>query len=158
MFRPAKNPTNVERCPRPSWIRGQCSKESQKAGQRFEARQQEKFLEKYDSFFEPEPWFRFEDNKRTWHCCPDGILWLEKSPIIVEFKLSHTYQAWRQLKQLYLPVVKAAHPNQYFRLLEVCKNFDPSVDNGRLEIEFILFPEKTPFRGLGLIVENETLT
>jgi hypothetical protein len=144
----------VERCPRPSWIENTCSKTSQKAGRRFEAQQQERFLEKYGEDFEPEPWFRFVDGERTWHCCPDGILWLDKGPIIVEFKLSHTYHAWRQLKKLYLPVVKAAHPDVYFRLLEVCKNFDPSVNTGSLSIEFILFPENTPWRGLGIIVDN----
>jgi len=158
MFRPAKNPTNVERCPRPSWIKNTCSKASQKAGQRFEAQQQERFLEKYGDRFEPEPWFRFLDGERTWHCCPDGILWTEKDPIIIEFKLSHTYQAWRQLKKLYLPVVKAAHPGVFFRLLEVCKSFDPSTDLGSLEVEFLLFPEDTPRRGLGIIVHHENLS
>lgn len=157
MFRPARNPTKVERCPRPSWIRNECSLSSQKAGQRFEAQQQKRLIDQYGDSFEPEPWFRFLDGERIWHCCPDGILWLDRGPVIVEFKLSHTAQAWKQLKKLYLPVVKAAHPNTYFRLLEICKNFDPSVNTGNLELAFILSPEETPFRGLGVIVNNEEI-
>ena len=152
MFRPARNPRNVTRCRRPEWITGRASSSSAKAGQRFEAQQRARYEERFGELFEPEPWFEFIDDERTWHCAPDGIIWLDRSPIIVEFKLSHTFHAWRQLKHLYLPVVKAAHSNQYFRLLEVCKNFDPSVDFGHVDITFVSNPMCCPGRGLGVEV------
>lgn len=47
--------------------------------------------------------------------------------IIVEAKLSHTPDSWKQLRQLYEPVARKMYPGWSFALLEICKWFDPHI-------------------------------
>ena len=74
------------------------------------------------------PWFEFgTDTGKRW-CQPDALVVdkARKQILIVEFKYQHTSDAWFQLRQLYLPVVKAAYPGWTFGLVEVVHYFDPS--------------------------------
>lgn len=142
----------MRKCSRPDWVT-QATEGSKRAGKRFEEFQLAKLEKEFGNLFEPEPWFEFEDNERTYHCAPDGILWLDSSPVIIEIKLSHTYRAWEQLKKLYLPVVKSFYPDSFFRLSEICKTFDPSVYMNGVDVEFIISPKFAPKRGLGVVVE-----
>lgn len=60
-------------------------------------------------------------------CQPDCLLINHdrKKVIIAECKLSHTGDSWKQLRQLYEPVVRKIFPSSEISLIEICKWFDP---------------------------------
>lgn len=62
-------------------------------------------------------------------CQPDCIFYkpFTNHVTIVEIKLSHTADSWRQLRQLYEPVVRYIFGEETgIALLEVCKWYDPN--------------------------------
>jgi len=74
-------------------------------------------------------------------CQPDALLLFKSGAVlIVEVKLTHTANAWWQLRKLYEPVVKAltnhSHP---VYVVEICKSGDP----------LISFPEKVKMHSQG---------
>lgn len=75
--------------------------------------------------------FRFHTQgaMRTQVAIPDGIVNLPERNqlIIVEVKLQHTHDGYRQLNDFYAPIVKAALPAYDIRLLEVCRTFHPNI-------------------------------
>ena len=63
-------------------------------------------------------------------CQPDGLLLdIQRGRCtIVECKLQHTIDAWWQLTDLYLPVVRAAlGPTYIYSICEVCRWYDSRV-------------------------------
>lgn len=79
------------------------------------------------------PWIVFGrkgDNPTVANFCQPDCLLINNDKrriIIVETKLSHTPDSWRQLRQLYEPVVRTIYPKGSFAFLEICKWFDPHV-------------------------------
>lgn len=73
------------------------------------------------------PWIEFQDDSGRRWCQPDGVLANagEKIVTIAEVKYQHTSDAWWQLKQLYLPVLRVLYQGYRFRLLEIVHWFDP---------------------------------
>jgi hypothetical protein len=78
--------------------------------------------------FREGPWLEYEDKSGRRYCQPDGLLvWAgAKRATILEIKYQHTSDAWYQLKQLYLPVLRVAMPGYSFGLLEIVHWFDPA--------------------------------
>jgi hypothetical protein len=75
------------------------------------------------------PWLEFEEasGRRRW-CQPDGLLldiWGGRI-IVVEVKYQHTSNAWWQLRQLYLPVLRRLFGEYVLHPLEICKWYDPA--------------------------------
>lgn len=76
------------------------------------------------------PWFRYLDDSRKYRfCSPDVIVGSRGggSLGVVEIKLRWTSDAWWQLRRLYLPVLRVAHPNKELFPLVICRSYDPSV-------------------------------
>lgn len=79
------------------------------------------------------PWIIFGrkgDSPTVLNLCQPDCLVINRSArriIIVEAKLSHTPDSWRQIRQLYEPVVKKIFPAFSFSFLEICKWFDPHI-------------------------------
>lgn len=105
----------------------------QKSGLQYEKRAQE-YLRRLCELREGidcvcNPWVifrRVDDHPSSVNFCqPDCLLVSDSKVIIVECKLSHTGDSYRQLRQLYEPVVRRIYPNREIALLEVCKWFDP---------------------------------
>ncbi len=100
------------------------------AGKRYERLASEMLLEIYPEHYVPHPWLRFQDAGGYRWCQPDGLL-IDVAAgriVIVEMKLSHTADAWWQLKKLYLPVLRVLLPPRYrIGMLEVCKWHDPTI-------------------------------
>lgn len=73
------------------------------------------------------PWIEFTDESGRRWCQPDALLAdpVAQHCLILEVKYQHTSDAWYQLKQLYLPVLRCAMPGYSFSLLEVVHWFDP---------------------------------
>lgn len=78
------------------------------------------------------PWLMFrrkgEHSSTVNYCQPDVLLIsrTDKKVIVGEIKLSHTADSYRQLRQLYEPVLKHIFSGETeFALLEICKWFDP---------------------------------
>lgn len=87
-------------------------------------------MHRYGSRFLPGPWFEFHTGGKLRWCQPDGILfdWRLGTLTLVEIKLSHTPDAYYQLKELYSPVVsRVFSPKLWsFRYCEIVKWYDPS--------------------------------
>ena len=74
------------------------------------------------------PAFRFNSGKRfDEHAIPDALYIHDNILTIFEIKLSHTADAWYQLKLLYLPIVSKVYPDFHINLVEICKSYDPSI-------------------------------
>lgn len=99
------------------------------------------------------PWIMFRSKRDVSNaasfCQPDCLVISKNSTqvIIVEIKLSHTADSWKQLRQLYEPVVRHLYPNSKIALLEVCKWFDPHTN----------FPERYYYADNVLEAQNERL-
>jgi hypothetical protein len=98
------------------------------------------------------PWFEYHFRRDSAtsqfkHCQPDGILFVPDSNkiVIVEIKRTHCIDAYYQLFELYLPVVKKHYgPNHQYYGLEIVRWFDPDV---RLPTHPMLCPDETkPFK------------
>lgn len=74
-------------------------------------------------------WFKFFDGQRQRWCQTDGLLFDPDigAVCIIEVKYQHTADAWWQLNELYLPVVRNAFPGWLITTCEVVKWFDPAV-------------------------------
>ncbi len=61
------------------------------------------------------------------YCIPDAIAWNDRRDIltVIEIKSRHTRDAWMQLNNLYLPVVRAIWPQKHINLLEICRDYEP---------------------------------
>ena len=72
-------------------------------------------------------WFSYMDKYQGEGVCSTDHLIVDMVGgvvTIVECKLTHTPTAWKQLNNLYRPVVERAFPGFKVRGLEVCKNFE----------------------------------
>ena len=97
-------------------------------GLRYERRVQEMLLQRYPNAYVPGPWLRFSTGGKMKWCQPDGLLFDIRQGliIIVEIKYNHTSDAWWQLWELYLPVVRKMFPEKLWRIqtLEIVKWYD----------------------------------
>lgn len=110
---------------------------AQKDGLRYEARAQgyiSRLSERHDGLrVLCNPWVLFHSvgvsSSAIQFCQPDCLLidMAEKKLTVIECKLSHTPDSWKQVRQLYEPVLKCIPDFQgySFAAVEVCKWFDP---------------------------------
>lgn len=102
----------------------------QRAGKRYENRvlvAVTKLFAGSDVFVRPSPWIEFSvDPSTSRHCQPDLLLETPSEIFLCEIKLSHTVDAYWQLRHLYEPVVSRLHERPV-RLVEITKSFDPVV-------------------------------
>jgi hypothetical protein len=108
--------------------------EARKAGRRYENKVQEYLLKKFPLSYVASPWIRFCDPSRqqqvSW-CQPDGwfIDFRRGLIVIVEIKLSHTADAWWQVRHLYEPVTRFLFgPDWRYAACEITKWYDPQVN------------------------------
>ncbi len=76
------------------------------------------------------PALKFESRQGLWeYCIPDAMALNDRGDIvtIIEIKSRHTQDAWKQLHNLYLPVVRVLWPRKHINLLEICKDYSPGV-------------------------------
>ena len=91
----------------------------------------EHLLDIYGYEYVPGPWFRYTTNEkphRQNYCQPDGLIIRLKLGIVtvVEFKWSHTPDAYYQLVDRYLPLCEHFFGEQFeYRLLEICRWYSP---------------------------------
>lgn len=128
---------SVHFCPPPAWALAHRAKRGRKAeGLRYE-RKALAYLEAKSEWFLPSPWLIYIIGGRPHWCQPDGLHFdLVRGIItVVEVKYSHTTDAYRQLRQVYRPVLGRLFPapDWTIRLVEMVKWYDPD----------IRFPERT---------------
>lgn len=103
--------------------------QAQRAGLRYEAKVIKHLSELLPHFISHLPFIFYSDGVRE-RCIPDGLAFSEASYpqlTVIEIKHRHTADAWFQLNNLYLPVVRKAFPRHKLKLLEVCTCFDPDI-------------------------------
>ena len=69
-------------------------------------------------------WWEFEDDQGPGWCSPDGLAMAGGRLVVVEVKLTQTLEAFRQLRDLYAPVLTLAF-GQKPLLVAMCKNRTP---------------------------------
>ncbi len=77
------------------------------------------------------PALKFQSRQNLYeYCIPDAIAMNDRGDIItiIEIKSTHNFNAWNQLHNLYLPVVKVLWPEKHINLLEICKEYAPGVN------------------------------
>lgn len=76
------------------------------------------------------PWLRFASsvNSKLTFCQPDAV-YVDRDLLrctVFEIKLKHTSDAWWQVRQLYIPVLRAILPPSFtFHAVELVKWYDP---------------------------------
>ncbi len=96
-------------------------------GLKYERKVSEKLDSLYGSDWEPGAWFWYQaaGMEKRKYCQVDGILTVGKRKILVECKYNHCPDAYFQLTNLYLPVVRFLFPKAEIALCEIVKWYDP---------------------------------
>lgn len=90
-------------------------------------------LDKYGYEYVPGPWFRYSTEQnptRINYVQPDGLIVRLKEGIvtIVEFKWSHTVDAYYQLVDRYLPLMEHFFGKDFeFHMVEICRWYSPQI-------------------------------
>lgn len=106
---------------------------ARKNGVKYERQAQEYLDAAYSGQYLPSPWlkFRCRGEGAARYCQPDGLLfdWARHSVLVIEIKYRHTPEAWGQVNDLYLPVLRKLFERcQYqFRRCEMVRWYDPAV-------------------------------
>jgi hypothetical protein len=130
-FRSASGCAEVWFAEPPAFTKGKKPRGSKRAGYTFERKVGELLYKKFGDKVWSNVWIGYEDvvfGERV--CSPDHLIVdVEKGWItIVECKLSHTKDAWRQINDVYWHVVRSLFPGFKVRGIEVCKNFEMSAE------------------------------
>ena len=108
--------------------------ERQKLGLRYERRVHERLLDRFGLRYIPGQWFSFGlpgPDGGVRYCQLDGILLDDERRVftIIEFKYSHTANAYWQIENTYVPVIACFLRQSGWQIAtcEVVKWYDPSV-------------------------------
>lgn len=97
-----------------------------------------RYLEEYFKFFIPQLGFKYSNvDQRIYRCWVDACIFSSDFSrlTVVEIKWHHTADAWVQMRELYVPVMRVAFPDMLVQQLEVCKFYNPAVRlPGRVKI------------------------
>lgn len=116
---------------KPQFIRRRASRGRFAVGMRYEREAKDWLslfaLGRAEISYRDGPWIEFRDRSGRRWCQPDALLENKaaKYCLICEIKYQHTSDAWWQLRELYLPVLRCALPGYSFRLLEIVHWYDP---------------------------------
>lgn len=115
----------------PSFANPRPSSPAAKRGIRYERKVHDRFLQTYGLDYIPSQWFSYGLCGQTKYCQVDGILLAEAKGllVLVEVKYNHTADAYWQLENLYLPVLRTwLHRSPLaIATVEVVKWYDPAV-------------------------------
>lgn len=130
-FRPAIACTKAWFTLPPAFTKGKRPRGSKRLGYNFERRVGEELEKLFPGKVVSNAWIGYDDfsfGERI--CSPDHmIIDVEKGEIIiVECKLTHTQDAWKQLNDVYYFVVAMLFPGFKIHGIEVCKNYEASKD------------------------------
>ena len=109
---------------------GQRRTKAQLAGIRYEHHAQDYLTGIYGERYVPGPWISWLDTSgRERFCQPDGLLFdfMAGRITIIEIKLKHTADAWKQIKRKYEPRVREIFPSPLWTIsaCEVVHWYDP---------------------------------
>jgi hypothetical protein len=110
---------------RPTFIPPACKiSKAQRAGLLYEKRVAEYFRALYDEVVHG-AWIKYDDRYGSGYCQPDIIIAKPSAPlVVVECKLTATKGAYKQLRDMYLPVVAKIYgvDKKKIKLVQICKN------------------------------------
>ena len=115
----------------------------QMAGIRYEKRVADRLKNRYgEERVWHGPWFQFEDKHGAGFCSPDILIFPTGSgPVIIgECKLTVSREAERQLKKLYVPVVKYLWPDNDVRPVQIARNLKLKFGGTLAELEDVMDP------------------
>lgn len=105
----------------------------QKAGIAYERKVQGLLAQVYGDLYVPSPWFTYRlrgpRTRRASWCQPDGLLFEPGRQRItcIEVKLRHTPDAWHQLFEQYIPLLRFAFTAWKVAGCEVVRWYDPAI-------------------------------
>lgn len=121
-------------CSRPPKIPHSRPRGSRAQGLRYERALAKALLERGAR---PGQWFKYEDRNGIGHCQTDIILPLPGAIIIIECKLGNYAKGEAQLRELYLPVARAAFNKPVYGLV-ACRHLSPELVSPQRRIEVSL--------------------
>lgn len=152
-FRKVRRCSHVRFISTPGFTKNKKSTGSQRIGELFERTVQRMLESMYPNKTLANPWFDYVDAAYGNRMCSPDILVIDILAgviTIVECKLTHTKDAYKQLAFVYAPVVKKAFPGFEVRGIEICKFMDAGTIypvRPRIVTDF-----DTPFEGLGNVM------
>ena len=156
-FRPAGEVSSVQFSPKPpEFLKTKRVRGKRADGIRYENKGQERVLAARPLTYSASPWLKF--HQADWDASSGDPYWLWCQPdgldidvtcgiiTIVEFKLSHTTNAWWQTRELYEPVVRKLFSAASWRysILEIVKWYEPDI----VFPEELCFVKDLSFRGI----------
>lgn len=102
---------------------------AQRAGLRYERKVKAELQKRLGEAFRPGLWFKFESDSEAsprW-CQVDGLMVQQDHVTIFEMKTRNFPEAWWQLHELYVPVVRRAFYAKTVATVLICRTFDPMV-------------------------------
>lgn len=130
VFPPLGNLEWVQKVSHPPFIQKKRRTGKFARGVKYEKEVHLRLEKQYGVEFEPGPWYCYkaEHEERKKFCQLDGILHRpDGSLVLLECKYNHCPDAFFQLTNLYLPVVRKLYPTVDLALCEVVKWYDPAV-------------------------------
>lgn len=131
--------------------------QARKNGVKYERTAQEYLLRAFHGRYLPSPWlaFRVRNESRHRFCQPDGLVfdWQRHVLLVLEIKYQHTEEAWHQVHDLYLPVLRHLFRNCRFqyRACEVVKWYNPAA-YFPAPIALVSEPTLTPVNKFGVFI------
>lgn len=125
----------------------------------YERRAQRYLLEALGRYYWPSPWlcYRSDGSPRRRWCQPDGICVDPEAGVItvVEIKYSHTIDAYVQIEEKYIPVLRWLFPQKLwkFAALEVVHWYDPKIQFPR-QVTMIKHPATVRVGDFGVHIYN----
>lgn len=130
-YRPVRGCEDAHFVKPPAFTLNKRPRGSKREGHRFERRVGEELDKLFDGKVVSNAWIAFDDvsfGERV--CSPDHLIIdvVRGIVTVVECKLTHTKDAWKQINDVYMPVIKSMFPGFMVRGIEVCKNFEQGKD------------------------------
>jgi hypothetical protein len=124
-FKPAGSVTGAWPIEAPAFAARGRSRGAKLAGLRYQKKVNARLKAEFNSHALIGPWFAFATPEGQRFCQLDACVKYDDNDfIIIETKIRHTSLSYYQLKELYLPVIRAYRPDARIRLVTIVGSYD----------------------------------
>lgn len=108
------------------WAKSRGDTVARMNGLRYEGKVQNKLQRTFGDYLQS-PAIYFEDQSGLRFVVPDGLIIRPNRVYVIEIKSQHMPEAWWQLHELYLPILRSRNAARPISCLEIVKSYDPSM-------------------------------